>query len=207
MLAVRKVDVTELNDTTRSWLLTTGQLGPDAVTTGHGEQAREYRAGDQVLVTANDHHLGLLNGTRATITAVDPRHRTLTLAAEGEQPVTVVADWAERHLDHGYAMTCHKAQGATVDIALLYGTTALTREAGYVAMSRGRTANHLYVPDDADQRSVDIERATSTSSPPASAQRRTQTLASRQLPRTQPGRWQTSRSTQPDQPRIEGISR
>ena len=84
MLAVRKVDVTELNDTTRRALLAAGRLGPDAVTAGHGDQAREYRAGDQVLVTANDHHLGLLNGTRATVTAVDPRHRTLTLAADGD---------------------------------------------------------------------------------------------------------------------------
>lgn len=31
--------------------------------------------------------------------------------------------------DHGYAMTCHKAQGATVEIPLLYGAGVLTREA------------------------------------------------------------------------------
>jgi ATP-dependent exoDNAse (exonuclease V) alpha subunit len=87
-------------------------------------------AGDRVLVTRNDHRLGLLNGTRATVTAVDPKHRTLTLAANDDQQVTVPADWAARHLDHGYAMTCHKAQGATVHTALLYGAGALTREAG-----------------------------------------------------------------------------
>ena len=51
---------------------------------------------------------------------------------------------AEGRLDHGYATTCHKAQGLTVDVALVYGTDALTREAGYVALSRGRRANHLY---------------------------------------------------------------
>ena len=85
-------------------------------------------------------------------------------------------------------MTCHKAQGATVDVALLYGTVALTREAGYVALSRGRTANHLYVAD-------------GTSGPATAgdgyldelaarlSRRRTQTLATRQLPRTQRGGW------------------
>jgi len=31
----------------------------------------------------------------------------------------------------------------TLDVALIYGTDALTREAGYVALSRGRRANHL----------------------------------------------------------------
>ncbi len=48
-------------------------------------------------------------------------------------------------------MTCHKAQGATVEVALVYGSSALTREAGYVALSRGRTANHLYITDTSDQ--------------------------------------------------------
>ena len=72
---------------------TDGRLGPLAVTTGQGDKRREYRAGDRVLVTRNDHRLGLLNGTRATVTAVNPKHRTLTLAANADQQVTVPADW------------------------------------------------------------------------------------------------------------------
>lgn len=207
MLAVRRTDVTDLNDTTRSRLLETDQLGPDAVTAGEGEQSREYRAGDRVLVTANDHRLGLLNGTRGTVTAVDPRRRTLTLAGENDQQVTVTADWAARRLDHGYAMTCHKAQGATVQTALLYGAGALTREAGYVALSRGRAANHLYVPDDSDDavssgggRYLDRLAA-------RLAVRRTQTLATRQLPRARPGGWQPSAVTTAAYRRTEGMSR
>jgi hypothetical protein len=41
-------------------------------------------------------------------------------------------------------MTVHKAQGLTTAVALLYGASALCQQAGYVAMSRGREANHLY---------------------------------------------------------------
>ncbi len=41
-------------------------------------------------------------------------------------------------------MTVHKAQGLTTQVALLYGTDALCQQAGYVALSRGRQANHLY---------------------------------------------------------------
>jgi ATP-dependent exoDNAse (exonuclease V) alpha subunit len=41
-------------------------------------------------------------------------------------------------------MTVHKAQGLTVDHALLYGSQALTREAGYDGLSRGRRENHIY---------------------------------------------------------------
>jgi len=206
MVALRRSDVTELNDTARDRLLEAGGLGPEAVTAGRGARAREYRAGDEVLVTANDHRLGLLNGGRGKVTAVDPRRRTLTLGTDEHEQVTVPAEWAARHLDHGYAMTCHKAQGATVEVALLYGTGPLTREAGYVAMSRGRTANHVYVaePDDRGQFAAGdgLDRVAARL-----AVRRSQALATRQLPRTQPDRWQTRRHEYPAPPRIEGISR
>ena len=122
--------------------------------------------------------------------------------------MVVGADWAARHLDHGYAMTCHKAQGVTVDVALLYGTAALTREAGYVALSRGRSANHLFIPDQTDQPgAAGSEDGYLDELASRLSRRRTQTLATRQLPRSQPGRWQTSRHVQPDQHRAEGISR
>jgi len=38
----------------------------------------------------------------------------------------------------------HKAQGLTTNECLLYGTGALCQQAGYVGLSRGREANHLY---------------------------------------------------------------
>jgi hypothetical protein len=48
------------------------------------------------------------------------------------------------HIAHGYATTIHKAQGATTDRCLLLATDGLYRQAAYVALSRGRTTNHLY---------------------------------------------------------------
>ena len=118
-------------------------------------------------------------------------------------------EWAGRHLDHGYAMTCHKAQGATVETALLYGTGALTREAGYVALSRGRAANHLYVPDNpVDERTWAVDDARHLDRLAARlANRRTQTLATRQLYGPDADRWRR-RSAHPDpHSRSEGISR
>lgn len=124
-----------------------------------------YRAGDQIRVTRNDYRLGLLNGTPANVTSVDPNYRTLTLVTDEQQQVIVDVSWAGQHLDHGYAMTCHKAQGATGDTALLYGAGALTREAGYVALPRGRTENHAYLPDRVDDLAGVESRTTSTSAP------------------------------------------
>lgn len=42
-------------------------------------------------------------------------------------------------------MTIHKAQGLTCDQALVYATDDLYQELGYVAMSRGRDTNRLYL--------------------------------------------------------------
>jgi AAA domain/TrwC relaxase len=208
MLAARRADVADLNDTTRARLLDAGRLAPVPVTVGEGNRQREYRAGDQVIVTTNDYQLGVLNGTRAEITDVDPRHQTLTLATDDQQHA-VPADWAAGHLDHGYAMTCHKAQGATVDTALLYGTGALSREAGYVALSRGRTSNHLYVPDDHDlSRPTQVVDDSHLDWLAARlAVRHTQTLASRQLPRPRDNGWQRSRTQDINHSRSEGILR
>ncbi len=47
--------------------------------------------------------------------------------------------------DHGSAMTLHKAQGLTVRSALVVGSNSLSAEAGYVGLTRGTCANHLFL--------------------------------------------------------------
>jgi len=47
-------------------------------------------------------------------------------------------------LMHGYAITAHLAQGMTCRETFILATDQLTREAGYVALSRGRESNRLY---------------------------------------------------------------
>lgn len=144
VLAVRNTDVRAVNNAIRTQLRAHELLGRDEIQVGNGEHIRSYAAGDEVVITRNDYRRGVFNGTRARVTGVDPRNQQVTLATrEGEQ-ITVPAAWAADRLDHAYAMTCHRAQGITVDISLLYGTSALSREAAYVAMSRGREANFLY---------------------------------------------------------------
>ena len=53
-------------------------------------------------------------------------------------------------------MTFHKAQGLTCDRAFTLGSDRLYREQGYVAMSRGRLGNHLYV---VGPRPLDVDNA------------------------------------------------
>jgi ATP-dependent exoDNAse (exonuclease V) alpha subunit len=142
VLASTRDDVTALNHAIRNQLRLAGHLPADRITVGTGEQQRSYAAGDLVLVTRNDHTLGLLNGTRAVLT--DANHQQLTLRTDDSVETSVTAGWAAEHLDYGYAMTVHKAQGLTCSTTLVYGTAALCQQAGYVALSRGVTDNHLY---------------------------------------------------------------
>jgi ATP-dependent exoDNAse (exonuclease V) alpha subunit len=102
-------------------------------------------------------------------------------------------------------MTCHKAQGATVDVALVYGGGGLTREAGYVALSRGRTENHLYVPESTEhdlfaggRDGLDLVAARLWA-------RRAQVLATRQLPR-RTSSWNSLTHSAMPSVRAEGIS-
>jgi conjugative relaxase-like TrwC/TraI family protein len=141
MTAFRRDDVDDLNGRARAYLARAGQLhGPTLEIND-----RPYQAGDQIVCLRNNRRLGIHNGTRATITNIDPDHHTITIETNRGE-VRLPAGYVDAgHIAHGYATTIHKTQGATVDRGLLLGTDELFRERGYVAMSRGRLSNHLYL--------------------------------------------------------------
>lgn len=144
VLAQRRTDLQHLNALIRSRLRTDGQLSDQAllVTTPAGPV--EYRTGEQVIITRNDHPRGLLNGHTGTVTKTDTD--SLTLRLQDGRDITLDRSYlAAGTLDYGYALTLHKAQGRTVQTALLWGDPSLYQQAGYVGLSRGRTANHLYL--------------------------------------------------------------
>ena len=61
------------------------------------------------------------------------------------------------HLDHAYALTVHRAQGATYDRAHVYADGG-GRELGYVAMSRARHHTTLHtIADDLPQAIEDLQ--------------------------------------------------
>ncbi|MDP3711275.1 MAG: MobF family relaxase [Mycobacteriales bacterium] len=144
LLASTRDDVQVLNEQVRDRLQAAGQLGRRELRIDTDEGQIGFRQGDQVLVTRNDHALGLLNGTTAIVFALQPDG--LILRTTSGRDVRVERAWLQEGcLDHGYAMTLHKAQGRTVHTALVVGGDSLSSQAGYVGLSRGTHANHLFL--------------------------------------------------------------
>ena len=143
MLAYRRADVAELNRRARELMVAAGAVsGPELVVDG-----MPFAAGDRVLLRRNDRRLGVANGDRAIVTAVDVDRRLLAVRV-GERELVLARDYLDRPgrptLQHGYAMTGHAAQGLTVDRAFVLATEETSREWLYMAMSRGRLENRIY---------------------------------------------------------------
>ena len=85
---------------------------------------------------------------------------------DGRRHVLDRAETALDRLDHGYAVTVHRAQGATVDVAHRFEDGG-GRELAYVSMSRARQRSTVHVvADNLDQAVEDLRRDWSSRAPP-----------------------------------------
>lgn len=167
MIALRRDDVADLNARARARMRHHERLGPDALTIA----GKHFAVGDQAVCLRNHPGLGVTNGTNGTITAID--HEGVVLVDRAGREYRLTADYLASTtqrggpvLDHGYALTGHKAQGLTVDQAFVLGSDQLYREWGYVAMSRGRHANRLYLVNAHDDREIAVAHAHERKPPP-----------------------------------------
>jgi len=119
-------------------------------------------AGDTIVTRRNDRRLSLSatdwvkNGDRWTVDQVldDGALQVTHLATR--RRVTLPAQYTAEHVALGYASTVHAAQGTTADVCHTVASGAESRQLLYVAMTRGRAANHLYLTSagDGDEHSV-----------------------------------------------------
>lgn len=143
MVAHRRVDVAELNALARERLHRDDRISAEELHTAGG---RAFAVGDRVLARRNDRRLGLVNGTRGEVVALDAEHHTLTLRTGPDTELQVDSPYLDDgHLEHGYALTAHAAQGATVKHAFVLGSDELYREWGYTALTRHTDSAHFYV--------------------------------------------------------------
>jgi conjugative relaxase-like TrwC/TraI family protein len=151
VLAGRRAEVDRLNVACHQLLAAHGRLGPDQLQV----EDLQLAVGDRVVCGRNAiGHLGIANGTRGTVTALDPQARTLTIRLEGKEPREVtLPGWyldgrsrgeRNRRVDLAYATTGHRAQGLTRWRALVRLTGREDANWLYVQLSRAQHQTTLY---------------------------------------------------------------
>lgn len=147
LLAPTREMVTQLNSRARDDRLATLAKPPEeAARLGDGLQAS---AGDVVLTRRNDRSIAsgpadwVKNGDRWTVQAVHPSGDLDVGQVRTGRRVTLPADYVSAHVVLGYAATVHTAQGITADTCHTVATGQESRQVFYVAMTRGRFANHV----------------------------------------------------------------
>lgn len=155
VLAQTNDDVGKLNQAIRSVMAGQGALTEErAYQTERG--ARQFAIGDRLIFLENARffekraeHLAVQhvkNGMLGTVVrATNDRGETLlTVKLDAGREVTFGQD-TYRNIDHGYAATVHKSQGATVDRTFVLATGMMDQHLAYVAMSRHRDRADLYM--------------------------------------------------------------
>ena len=155
VLAQTNDDVGKLNHAIRTVMRRQEALGEDrAYQTERG--ARQFAIGDRLIFLENARffekraeHLAVQqvkNGMLGTVvrTTNERGETLLTVKLDAGREVTFGQD-TYRNVDHGYAATVHKSQGATVDRTLVLATGMMDQHLAYVAMSRHRDRADLYM--------------------------------------------------------------
>jgi conjugative relaxase-like TrwC/TraI family protein len=164
LLAWKRANVAELNTRARAAIEAAGVLqGPEIQAPG----GRRYRAGDKIVLLSPVNEAGLVTSERATVTSVEVGRGALCLLTQDGRRVRLGGeDISSERLDHAYAMTVHRTQGATTEISHLFSDGG-GRELAYVAMSRARGSSFVHsVADDTEQAAEDLSREWSVSKRP-----------------------------------------
>jgi len=133
-------EVRGLNEAARDRMREAGDLGEDVrVTVERGE--RSFAAGDRVMFLQNERGFGVKNGTLGTIEQVSAQSMTVR-TNDGRNVAFDLKDYNK--IDHGYAVTVHKAQGMTVDRTHVLATPGMDAHGSYVALSRHRDGMDLH---------------------------------------------------------------
>ena len=147
VLAGDNATVEEIARRARAARVRLGEVEPTGVALERGTVG----VGDEIVTLRNDRTLRTerggfgRNGERWQVTARDPGGALSVSSLDGRGSLVLPADYGAEHVALAYALTVHKAQGQTLDAAVLVVDPAMTAQQLYVGMSRGREENHALV--------------------------------------------------------------
>lgn len=154
VLAHTNESVKRLNEALRSVIKEEGFLNhPRSFRTERG--MREFAAGDRIIFLENARipdpgrtkptMQPVKNGMLGTVMSTTDRFgATLFTVRLDNGHMVVFGERHYRNIDHGYAVTIHKSQGATVERSFVLASGMMDRHLTYVAMTRHRHRADLY---------------------------------------------------------------
>jgi Ti-type conjugative transfer relaxase TraA len=147
ILTHRKGDAGKLNEQVREALQERGLVGENRLEIDNGQRKLGLAIGDRLMFTKNEYRkLDVRNGQRGILKEIDEKARTIAVRMDDGKDKVLNLD--EYHsIDYGWASTTHKAQGATVERAYVYGHTKesmANQHATYVQISRAREETKIY---------------------------------------------------------------
>lgn len=112
---------------------------------------REFREGDRIEFTRNDHATARANGAQAEVTRVLDGRSIEVRRTDSRLEILTLDAARDQHIRHAYVQTAHAAQGRTADRVMVHaesGRANLVDQASmYVAMSRARSEAAVYTDD------------------------------------------------------------
>ena len=151
ILAHANKDVDALNTGVRAARKAMGELAGTEIQFQTSRGLKSFAVGDRVLFLKNERDVK--NGMLGTVEGLGLD--TLTVRTDRGDTVELKPSDYE-HFSHGYAATVHKAQGATVDRTLVYGSALMDRHLAYVALTRHRDDAVLYAAKEAFDSFADL---------------------------------------------------
>ncbi|MBK5570753.1 Ti-type conjugative transfer relaxase TraA [Ensifer sp. SSB1] len=143
ILAHLRRDVRILNEMARTRLVERGLLD-DGFVFRTEDGNRRFARGDQIVFLKNEGSLGVKNGMLGKVVEAAQNRIVVEVGEGGHCRRVTVEQRFYSNIDHGYATTIHKSQGATVDRVKVLASLSLDRHLTYVAMTRHREDLSLY---------------------------------------------------------------
>ena len=113
------------------------------------QSQKQFSTGDRVQFTKNDRDAGRINGSSATVTAIDADARTMNVREQkGREHVLQLDSARDQHMRHGWVSTVHGSQGATAERSMVhlesFRTNTVDARSVYVAISRAKGSAAVY---------------------------------------------------------------
>jgi hypothetical protein len=147
MIAGDTATVAELNQRARTGRVAEGSVASVGLAIADGQRAG---VGDEIVTRQNNRSLTpgrswVKNGDRFVVTATNPDGSMAVRRVSGGTEAMLPTDYVAQHVELGYATTAYRSQGRTVDTTHSLVSPTTTREVLYVAATRGRESNMIYV--------------------------------------------------------------